>query len=95
MKPKPSVGFEVEGIPSAMRDAQRWLNWRAVERDDKSTKVPCDAFHRNVDATKPENGRTLHNCAEAAKVDHELGIGFMFGDGWLGVDRQQRRARKA
>ena len=86
MKPKPSTGFEIELIPLAMLDAQRWVNWRAVERDGKWTKVPCDANRKSVDATDPENGRTLNACTDAAKALDELGIGFMLGDGWLGVD---------
>lgn len=85
-KPKPSTSFEVERIPLAMCSARRWLNWRAVERDDKWTKVPCDAASKPVDATDAENGRTFADVQEAATGDHDLGIGFMLGDGWLGVD---------
>ena len=84
MKPKPSTGFEVERIPLAMCSARRWLNWRAVERDGKWTKLPCDAERKPVDATDPSNGRTFADCRDAA--DRKLGIGFMLGDGWLGVD---------
>lgn len=86
MKPKPSTSFEVERIPLAMCSARRWLNWRAVERDGKWTKIPCDADRKPVDATDSENGRTFADVQEAATGDHDLGIGFMLGDGWLGVD---------
>ncbi len=86
MKPKPSTSFDVERIPPAMCSARRWLNWRAVERDGKWTKTPCDEHRRSVDATDPSNGRTFTDVTEAATADHDLGIGFMLGDGWLGVD---------
>lgn len=86
MKPEPSTSFDVERIPLAMCSARRWLNWRAVERDGKWTKVPCDPARKPVDATDPENGRTFSDVTEAATADHDLGIGFMLGDGWLGVD---------
>ena len=86
MKPKPSTGFEVERIPLAMYSARRWLNWRAVERDGKWTKMPCDAERKPVDATDPSNGRTFAEAERAATGDPDLGIGFMLGDGWLGVD---------
>ena len=86
MKPKPSTGFEIELIPLAMLDAQRWVNWRADKRADKWTKIPCDANRKSVDATDPENGRTFNACTDAANALDELGIGFMLGDGWLGVD---------
>jgi hypothetical protein len=86
MKPKPSTDFDVERIPLAMCSARRWLNWRAVERDGKWTKTPCDGHGRSVDATDPSNGRTITEATEAARADHGLGLGFMLGDGWLGVD---------
>jgi hypothetical protein len=85
-KPKPSTQFEVERIPLAMRSARRWLNWKPAMRDGKWTKVPCDGSGSSVDATDAANGRTLSDVRDAADADHGLGIGFMLGDGWLGVD---------
>ena len=73
MKPKPSTGFEIERIPLAMFDAPRWVNWRAVERDDKWTKIPCDSNRKSVDATDPENGRTFNACTDAATALEEFG----------------------
>jgi hypothetical protein len=86
MKPKPSTGFEVERIPLAMCSARRWLNWKPVERDGKWTKVPCDGSGSPVDATDPSNGRPFTESRDAADAVGGLGIGFMLGGGWLGVD---------
>jgi hypothetical protein len=91
-KPKPSTGFEVERIPLAMCSARRWINWKPELREDRKsgewkwTKVPCNAHGAKIDATNAANGRTLSDVCDAADADHGLGMGFMLGDGWLGVD---------
>jgi hypothetical protein len=87
MKPKPSTAFEVERIPSAMRDAPRWVCWRPEIRDGKWTKVPVDARTLNrARSNDPTTWSTLDDAVRAATADHGLGIGFMLGDEWLGVD---------
>lgn len=92
MKPKPSTGFEVERLPLAMCSARRWINWKPELREDRKsgewkwTKVPCNAHGANIDATNAANGRTLSDVRDVADADHGLGIGFMLGDDWLGVD---------
>lgn len=68
-----------------MRDTCRWVCWRAVERDGKVTKVP---FHPNghpASSTDSSTWSTLNDCDMYA-CDKDVGIGFMLGDGWLGVD---------
>lgn len=72
-KPKPSTGFEVERIPPTMCSARRWLNWRAVERDDKWTKVPCNAAGWKIDPTNPANGRTFADARDAATASSSDG----------------------
>ena len=87
MKPKPSTGFEIEPIPLAMREAPRWVCWRPEMRDGKWTKVPVNArTGGNAKANDPTTWCTLAEAEKAATADHGLGIGFMLGDGWLGVD---------
>jgi hypothetical protein len=92
-KPKPSTGFEVERIPLAMRDAPRWVCWRPELREDpksgeeKWTEVPVDArTGDNARTDDPTTWGTLVFAVRRAKPSSELGIGFMLGDGWLGVD---------
>jgi hypothetical protein len=84
LKPKPSTDFDVERIPLAMCSARRWINWKPVERDEKWTKVPCAGNGSAVDATSAESGRPLSEAGNGASQG--LGLGFMLGDGWLGVD---------
>jgi hypothetical protein len=87
VKPKPSTAFEVERIPTAMRAAHRWVCWRPDQRDGKWTKVPVNARTLNLaKSNDPTTWSTFDDAVRAATADPELGIGFMLGDGWLGVD---------
>ena len=86
-KVKPSTGFEIEDIPHAMTEARRWVNWRAVQRDGNWTKVPVDPNSGdNASSTNPDTWGSFGDAVDAATADSALGIGFMLGDGWLGVD---------
>lgn len=84
---RPRTGFEIERLPKAMTDAPRWVNWRAVERDGKWTKIPVNPVSgANASSTDPSTWGTFSDAAIAATEDVALGIGFVLGDGWLGVD---------
>ncbi|MCX5650679.1 MAG: hypothetical protein NTU45_04745, partial [Planctomycetota bacterium] len=85
-KEKPSLRFVVDTIPPCMRAEERWVNWRAEMRDGKWTKVPCDANRKPVDASSASSGRSFDEVVAAAGADGDLGIGFVLGDGWTGVD---------
>lgn len=86
-KVKPNTGFEIEDIPDAMTRVARWVNWRAVERDGNWTKVPIDPrTGGNASSTNPDTWASFADAVDAATQDATIGIGFMLGDGWLGVD---------
>lgn len=84
-KPRPNTGFEVETIPQDMIDADRWVNWLAVNRDGKWTKVPIQPDGKPAKSNDPATWSTFWECVNAAK-GADMGIGFMLGDGWVGVD---------
>ncbi len=87
MKPKPSTAFDVERIPLAMCSAHRWVCWRPDQRDGKWTKVPVNARTLNLaKSNDPTTWSTFDDAVRATTADPELGIGFMLGDEWLGVD---------
>jgi hypothetical protein len=87
LKPKPSTAFDVERIPTAMRAARRWVCWRPDQRDGKWTKVPVNARTLNLaKSNDPTTWSTFDDAVRATTADPGLGIGFMLGDGWLGVD---------
>jgi hypothetical protein len=84
---KGKTTFEIEDIPEAMTAARRWVNWRAVERDGRWTKVPIDPETGGAaSSTDPSTWGSFMDAVEVANGDVALGIGFMLGDGWLGID---------
>lgn len=86
MKPRPRTAFDVEEIPGEMIAEARWVNWRAVQRDGKWTKVPVDPKTGGPGkANDPFTWGSFERAVARATVD-DVGIGFMLGDGWLGVD---------
>jgi hypothetical protein len=86
-KLEPTTAFVVEQIPLAMREAPRWVCWRAVKRDDRWTKLPVNARTReNAKSNDPKTWCTFDEAERAATADPMLGIGFVLGDSWLGVD---------
>ena len=84
MKPKPSTAFTLAALPDSMTSARRWVRWKPIERDGKWTKIPVQVNGAAASSTDPTTWSTLDEvyCAAVGKD----GIGFMLGDGWLGVD---------
>jgi primase-polymerase (primpol)-like protein len=83
-----SVTHDFEKIPAELRNARRWVVWRAEARGGKSTKVPFRANASGVCASSTDE-KTWSNfdTAEAAVFDGKAdGIGFVLGDGFVGVD---------
>lgn len=80
-KPRPRTAYNARGIPVAMACEPRWVNWEAVERDGKWTKVPLSPRGGAAKSNDPSTWATFAESAATGK-----GVGFMLGDGWLGVD---------
>lgn len=90
-KPK-SPSFNADQIPDEMRQADRWLVWRFEIRDPekKPTKVPFSpATGFQHDVTDPSGWVSFKRACDAA--DQYDGIGFVLGDGWVGVDFDECR----
>ena len=81
-------------IPPQMRSERRWVCWQVQVRGTSKTKVPIAPFHRSdgrlgkAKSNDPETWGTFADaCAlKLALPDDDLGIGFMLGDGWSGLD---------
>ena len=81
-------------IPPQMRSERRWVCWQVQVRGTSKTKVPIAPFHRSdgrlgkAKSNDPETWGTFADaCAlRLALPDDDLGIGFMLGDGWSGLD---------
>ncbi len=83
------VRFEPEfhAVPQDLVDDPRWVTWRLEEsKDGKATKVPYRPNGQTrADKTAPaDRGRFSECCSTAAATG--VGVGFVLGDGWVGVD---------
>jgi hypothetical protein len=80
---RPSIGWDLERLPTDMISEARWLNWRPELRDGKWSKVPyVGDSPRKASSTDPATWADFWTAAAAT----ESGLGFALGDGWLGID---------
>lgn len=75
-------------IPQELRDQNRWVIWRHENRNGQLTKVPYQPSGQRASSSDP---KTWVSWEEAAKAlnDKLGGLGFVLGDGWVGIDIDQ------
>ena len=77
------VPFDAAGIPDLLQQKNAWVNWRAVERDGRVTKVPCMPTGGSASTTNPDTWSSF----EAVKsADGFSGIGIVLVDDLVGID---------
>ncbi len=81
-----------ERIPKELRSTAQWVGWRYETRDGKVTKVLWQTGKRaRADSTNPATWSTFEQALSAVKRYGYDGIGFVFADGWAGVDLDKCR----
>lgn len=73
-----------EQVPLELRQERRWVLWRIEERDGKATKVPYQTSGARASSTDPKTWASFPEALKA--LDNFNGIGFVLGDGWVGID---------
>jgi primase-polymerase (primpol)-like protein len=89
----------VDTIPEEMREAPRWVAWRYAVVNGKKTKVPyTPAPHgskvlpmRKASSTDGLTWRTFGEAIAVYRARGADGIGFVLGDGWIGIDLDHQR----
>lgn len=79
--------FDYAKIPEAMKKAPRWVLWKKIDRDGKTTKVPINA--KTGSGARSNDSATWTTFEEASKSLGSYrcdGLGFMLGNGYFGVD---------
>jgi hypothetical protein len=80
-------GFDNTHIPPEMLPERRWVAWRYEKRDGKPTKVPINPHTgERASSIDPATWGTYDQATTRAAKPNLDGIGFMLGDGWVGVD---------
>lgn len=75
-------------IPEELKQLNRWVCWKLVEREGKATKVPVNPMTGGqAMSNNPDTWSDYWTAHDKMMTDGYPGIGFMFnGDGILGVD---------
>lgn len=74
-------------IPDEMKAQRRWVGWKMEERDGQPTKVPVNPRTGGGAMVNKPSTWSDYQTAIAAIEKYQLqGIGFVLGDGWIGVD---------
>lgn len=86
--PQPTP-IKYSAVPDAMRQAARWVVWQYEIRDGKKTKVPHTPGKGKASSTDRSTWVTFEEACQAEQF--YTGIGFVLGDGWLGLDADHVR----
>lgn len=89
-----SVETKFQNIPEYLRQEDRWVNWRYESRNGNTTKVLLIPNGRGTRAKSndPSTWGTFESAVswaahtEDKEGNKTLGIGFVLGDGWCGLD---------
>lgn len=87
-KPRPAAPpVVVESIATELKTEPRWVCWRFVCRNGKWTKVPLNPKGGgNARPNDPRTWGTFDDALGYYKSSGFDGIGFMLGDGYVGID---------
>jgi hypothetical protein len=82
--------------PAEMLGERRWVAWRYEERDGKQTKVPINPeTGEYASATDSTTWGTHADAMRRAAKSGLAGVGFVLGDGWVGIDFDNYREKES
>ena len=87
--------FTYDAIPHEMRQEPRWVLWSRANRDGHTTKIPINPrTGHGAKSNDPGTWATFEDAQKAlARSQDCVGLGFMLGDGWFGIDLDNHGTR--
>ncbi len=86
------------GIPAALKAERRWVPWGLAWKPGKGgggkwDKPPLQACGRKAKSNDPDTWTDFDTALAACRADPErfAGVGFVLGDGWVGIDADDVR----
>lgn len=74
-------------VPNEMKELKRWVLWKKMERDGKSTKIPLNAVSgKGAKSNDESTWATFEEACKGLGKYNADGLGFMLGFGYFGVD---------
>jgi len=84
-----------DGIPEQIKQSNRLVNWDAVKRNGKATKVPKNArTGQPASVDNPNSWSDWKTCWKSYEAGKHDGIGYVFGNGLIGIDFDKCRDPK-
>lgn len=79
--------FKLPSELDELANLKQWVCYNIGERNGKQTKIPIDATTGKwAQTNNPETWHTLPHTLEAAQKNGYSGVGFVFGNGYAGID---------
>lgn len=83
------MNFDVDAIPSELREREQWVCWKTGVRNGNETKIPMHPSGTgNAKSNDMATWGTFEQAVSTARDREGWGIGFMFSDAdpYLGID---------
>ncbi len=78
---------QINNIPQELKDLKQWICWKKIEMQGKTTKIPVNPYTcGNAQSNNPKTWATFEKALNSVKEFDLDGIGFMFKEGYFGVD---------
>lgn len=75
-----------ENIPDELKKEKRWCLYKITQRDGKNTKLPLMPNGKTAKSNDKTTWNSYEDCIAALNRNIGDGLGFMLGDGYIGID---------
>ena len=75
-----------ENIPDELKKEKRWCLYKIISRDGKNTKLPLMPNGKPAKSNDKTTWNSYEDCIAALNQNIGDGLGFMLGDGYIGID---------
>ena len=75
-----------ENIPDELKREKRWCLYKIIQRDGKNTKLPLMPNGKPAKSNDKTTWNSYEDCIAALNRNIVDGLGFMLGDGYIGID---------
>ena len=75
-----------ENIPDNLKKEKRWCLYKIIQRDGKNTKLPLMPNGKPAKSNDKMTWNSYEDCIAALNRNIGDGLGFMLGDGYIGID---------
>ena len=75
-----------EPIPEELKKEKRWCLYKIIPRDGKNTKLPLMPNGKPAKSNDKTTWNSYEDCIAALNQNIGDGLGFMLGDGYIGID---------